>query len=118
MTLRLQDYMALTLKYVESEENVGDYSSLHPYKKLLKVIEVTHYVNFVVDCGTPNAMTPDVIKKIIENGKLLHQIKRLARQSNCYKLNKLLIFLVYHKNHNNIKHFLKTDSETNSTNCR
>ena len=68
------------MKYVESEHNVCYYSSRHPYKHLLKVKEVTHYVNFVCDDATPNALTIDVIKKTTKNYKLLHQVIKSARK--------------------------------------
>ena len=46
-----------------------------------------HYVNFIVDDATSNALTIDTIKKATKNDKLLHQVIKLARQNNCYKLN-------------------------------
>ena len=49
--------------------------------------------------------------KATKNDKLLRQVIKLARQSNCYKLNKPLNFLEYIENRNTFKHFLKTDSE-------
>ena len=72
----------------------------------------THCVNFVVVDATPNALTIDIIKKATKNHhKLLHQDIKLARQYNCFKLNKPLTFLNYTKSRNTIKHILKTDSE-------
>ena len=53
MTLRLQGY-TLVLKYVKSEQNVCEYWSHHPYKDLLIVKELTHYVNFDAADATPN----------------------------------------------------------------
>ena len=98
------------MKYVKSEDNVCGYSTRHPYKHLLKLKELMHYVNLVADDATRNALTID-IKKFTKNYKLLHQVKKLARQNNCYKLNKPLTFLVQIESCNNFKHFLKTDSE-------
>ena len=67
-------YKAVTfiLKYVENEENICDYSGFHPYKYLLKVKELIHYVNFVADVTTPNVLTIDIVKKATKNDKLLH----------------------------------------------
>ena len=88
-----------------------DYSSQHTYKDLLKVNEFIHYVNFVADHATPNRLTIHMIKKATKNDKLLHQLINLARQSNCYKLNKEWTFLRYIENRDTFKHFLKTYSE-------
>ena len=52
-----------------------------------------------------------ITKKTTQNYKLLHQLIKLARRNNCYKLNKTLTFLNYTENRNTFKHFLKTDSE-------
>ena len=38
-----------------------DYSNRHPYKDLLKLKELIHYVNFVVDDATPNVLTISII---------------------------------------------------------
>ena len=54
--------ITLILKYVKCKENLFDYSSRHLYKDLLKVKELIHYVNFVVDDVTPNALTVDIMK--------------------------------------------------------
>ena len=54
--------ITLILKYVKCKENLFDYSSRHLYKDLLKVNELIHYVNFVVDDVTPNALTVDIMK--------------------------------------------------------
>ena len=99
------------MKYVKSKESLCDYSSRYLYKDLLKVKELIHYVNFVADDATPNALTIDIIMKTTKNDKLLQQVIKLARQGNCYKLNKPLTFLEYIENHNTFNHFLKTDSE-------
>ena len=77
------------MKYVESKEDLSDYSNRHLYKDLLKVKELIHYVNFVADDATPNALIIDIIKEFTKNDKLLHQVIKLARQKNCYKLNPL-----------------------------
>ena len=103
--------MTLILKYIKNDENVCDYSNRHPYKDLLKLKELIHYVNFVVDDATPNVLTINIIQNFIKNNKLLYQVIKLARLNNCYKLNKPLSFLEYIDNCNNFKHFLKTDSE-------
>ena len=89
------------MKYGKIKQNVRDYSSWHPYKDLLKVKELIHYVNFVADDATANVLILDIIKKASKN----------ARENNCYKLNKPLTFLKYIENCNTFKHFLKTDSE-------
>ena len=47
-----------------------DYSSRHLYKDLLKVKELIHYINFVVDDVTPNALTVDIIMKATKDDKL------------------------------------------------
>ena len=62
-------YKAITLilKYVKSEQNACDYSSRHPDKDFLKVKALSHYVNFVADDATPNALTIDIIKKATKN---------------------------------------------------
>ena len=110
MTFRLQSYN-FNFKIVKSEENVCDYSSRHPYKDLLNFKKLVHYVNFVAYDATANALTIDIIKKFTKNDKLLHQAIKIARNNNCYKISKPLIFLEYIENHNNFKHFLKADSE-------
>ena len=97
------------MKYVKSEENICDYSSRHLYKDL-KFKEIIHYVHFIADDATAKALTID-IKKLTKIDKILHQVLKLARQNNCYKLNKPLTFLEYIQNCNNFKHFLKKDSE-------
>ena len=79
--------------------------------QILNAKELIHYVNFVGDDALPIALTIDIIMKATKNDKLLHQVIKLARQSNCYKPNKSLTFLEYIENRNTIKHFLKTDSE-------
>lgn len=56
---------------------------------------LVHYVNFGADDATPNVLTIDNIKKATAHDKLLHQVVKLARQNNFYKLNKLLNFLEY-----------------------
>ena len=101
------------MKYVKSDirQDVCDYPSRHLYKDLLKVKELTHYVNFVADDATPNALTIDIMKKATKNDKLLHQAIKLARQNNYYKFNKLLTSLKYIENRNTFKYFLKTYSE-------
>ena len=49
--------------------------------------------------------------KATKNDKFLHQIIKLARQNNSYKLNKPLTFPDYTEDCNTFKTFLKTDSE-------
>lgn len=95
------------MKYVQSEENICDYSSWHPYIDLLKFKELIHYVSFVADAATPNTLAIDIITKFTKNDQVLHQITKLALQNNCYKLNIPLILLEYVS----FKHFLKTDTE-------
>ena len=51
------------------------------------------------------------MKKFTKNDELFYQVIKLARQNNCYKLNKPLTFLKYIEDRNNFKHFLKTDYE-------
>ena len=89
---QIERAIALILEYVKSEENVCDYYGRHPYKDLLKVKELIHYVNFVADNATPNALTKN-LKIFTKNDKLLHEVIKLARQNNCYKLNNPLTFL-------------------------
>ena len=55
----------LILKYIKSEQNVCDYSSRHAYKDLLKVKELTPYVNFVAYDATLNALAKGIIEKAI-----------------------------------------------------
>ena len=62
--------ITLILKYVKCKENLFDYSSRHLYKDLLKVKELIHYINFVVDDVTPNALTVDIIMKATKDDKL------------------------------------------------
>ena len=99
------------MKYIKSKQNLCDFSSRHPYKDLLKVKLLAHYVNFVADGTTTNALTIDIIKKATKNDKLLHQVIKLARRNTCYKINKPLISLNYTKNLNTFKHFSKSDFE-------
>ena len=106
ITLRLQG-ITLILKYVKSE--LLQSISLD----LLKLKELTHYIIFVADNATPNALTIDIIKKATknQNQKLLHQVIKLTRRNNCCKLNRPLTLLSYTENRNTFKHFLKTDSK-------
>ena len=106
ITLRLQG-ITLILKYVKSE--LLQSISLD----LLKLKELTHYIIFVADNATPNALTIDIIKKATknQNQKLLHQVIKLTRRNNCCKLNRPLTLLSYTENRKTFKHFLKTDSK-------
>ena len=88
------------MKYVKSGDNICDYSSRHPYKDILKVEELIHYVNFVADDATPNALTKNILKIFTKNDKLLHPVIKLARKNNCYKFNKPLTFLEHIENRN------------------
>ena len=99
------------LKYVKSEQNVYDSNKRHPCKDLLKVEELIHYVSFVANGARPNVLTIDNIKKATKNHKLLHQVIKSARWSNCCELNKTLSFLDYNGNRNTLEYFLKTDSK-------
>ena len=110
MTLRWQGYN-LNFEILWKWGNWFDFSSRHPSKDLLKLKELIHDVNFVANHPTSNALTIDIIRKFTINDKILHQVIKFARQNNCYKLNKPLIFLEYIENRNNFKHFLKTDFE-------
>ena len=56
------------MQYVESKENVRDFSSRHRYKDL-KIKEFIYYVNFVADDATPNTLTIDITKKITKHSK-------------------------------------------------
>ena len=103
-TLRLQGYN-LIFKCVKSKENLCDYRSGHLYEDLLKVNELIHYANLVVDDATPKALTVDIFMKAAKNDKTLRQVIKLARQNNCYKLNKPLTFLEYIDKRNIFKHF-------------
>ena len=60
--------MTLILKYVKTTENVCDYCSQYPYKDL-KFKELIHYINFVADDATSNALITD-INKFSKNDKL------------------------------------------------
>ena len=96
----------MILKLVKNEENVHTFSiPVDILKKdLLKVKELMHHVNFHI-------RRTDFIKKATKHDKLLHQVIKLARQNNFYKLNKRLTFLEYIENRNASKYILKTDSE-------
>ena len=50
-------------------------------------------------------------RKAIKNDKLLHEVKKLTRQNNINKLNKLLAFLEEIEKLTTFKCFLKTNSE-------
>ena len=93
------------MKYFKKEENVCDYCNEHPCEDLLKFRESVHYVNFVADDATINALTIDITKKFTKNDKLLFQVIKLVIQNNCYKLNKLLAFLECNEDRINFKHF-------------
>ena len=77
-TLHLKSYNFI-LKHVKNEQNVYDPTKQHPNKDLLKVEELTHYVNFVANDTAPNVLTIGNIKKATKNQKLLHQVIKLAR---------------------------------------
>ena len=96
----------MILKLVNNQENVHTFSiPVDILKKdLLKVKQFMHYVNFHIRCT-------DFIKKATKHDKLLHQVIKLARQNDFYKLNKRLTFLEYIENRNASKYILKTDSE-------
>ena len=98
------------MKYVKSEENVCDYSSRHIYKDLLKFKEIIHYVNFVAHDATLN-WPYTLSRNSPKNDKFSHQVIKLVRQNDCYKLNEPLTLIENIENRNNFKHYLKTDSE-------
>ena len=50
----------------------------HPYKGILKLKALIHYVNFIANDTTTNALIIHVIKKF-KNDKLLHKVIKLAR---------------------------------------
>ena len=89
--------LCLILKYVTIPVDI--------FKDLLKL---KGSVIFVFDDATPKALTTYIIKKFTKNDKILHQVIKLAKQSNCYQLNVPLTFLEYIENRNK---FLKIDSE-------
>ena len=74
------------MKNVRSEGNVYQYFSRHSYKDLLKVKEGTHYVGFVADDATPNALTIVIIKKATKNHKLLRQVVKLEDETTVANL--------------------------------
>ena len=51
------------------------------------------------------------MKKFTKNDELFYQVKKLARQNNCYKLNKPSTFFKYIEGRNNFKYFFKTGYE-------
>ena len=67
------------MKYIKSEENVCDYSSLNPYKDLLKFKEIIHYVYFVADDATAKALTIDIIKKLTKNDTSSPKISKIEQ---------------------------------------
>ena len=92
--------ICLILKYVTIPVDI--------FKDFLELKESVHYVNFVADDATLNALTTDIIKKFTKNDKLLHRVIKLAKQNNGNKLNVPLTFLEYIENRNES---LKTDCE-------
>ena len=82
------------LKQPQIESNIINRMHGSPFTRLFwNTLKLIHYVNFVADDAMPNALTIDIIKKFTKNDKLLHQVMKLVRQNNSYKLNKPLTFL-------------------------
>ena len=70
------------VEYRPGKENVSDYTSRHPMPlqmctklELKTTKEVKRYVNYVVTCNTPNAVTKEQVQKATDEDPTLLSVK-------------------------------------------
>ena len=75
------------VEYRPGKENISDYTSRHPMplhecskSELRTTKEVRHYVNYVVTCSTPKAVTRDQVKDATEEDPALQALKKYINQ--------------------------------------
>ena len=83
---RMMDYDFI-VEYRPGKENISDYTSRHPMPlhecskfELRTTKEVRHYVNYVVTCSTPKAVTRDQVKDATEEDPALQALKKYINQ--------------------------------------
>ena len=83
---RMMDY-DFVVEYRPGKENISDYTSRHPMPlhecskfELRTTKEVRHYVNCVVTCSTPKAVTRDQVKDATEEDPALHALRKYINQ--------------------------------------
>ena len=83
---RMLDY-DLVVEYLPGKENISDYTSRHPMPisecskfELRTTKAVRHYVNYVVTCSTPKAVTRDQVKGATDEDPALQALKRCINQ--------------------------------------
>ena len=81
----MMDYY-FVVEYCPGKENKSDYTSRHPMPlhecskfELRTTKEVQHYVNYVVTCSTPKAVTRDQIKDATEEDPALQALKYINK---------------------------------------
>ena len=77
----------LVVEYRPGEENISDYTSQHPMPisecskfelRMTKVVQ--QYVNYVVTCSTPKAVTRDQVKGATDEDPVLQALRRCINQ--------------------------------------
>ena len=83
---RMMDYDFI-VEYRPGKENISDYTSRHPMPlhecskfELRTTKEVRHYVNYVVTCSTPKAVTRDQVKDATEEDPALQALNKYINQ--------------------------------------
>ena len=82
----MMDY-DFVVEYRPGKENISDYTSRHPMPlhkcskfKLRMTKEVRHYVNYIVSCDTPKAVTKEQVKESTDEDPALQALKRCIHQ--------------------------------------
>ena len=83
---RMMDY-DFVVEYRPGKENISDYTSRHPMPphecskfELRTTKEVRNYVNYVVTCSAPKAVTRDQVKNTTEEDPALQALKKYINQ--------------------------------------
>ena len=83
---RMMDY-DFVVEYRPGKENISDYTSRHPVSllecskfEMRTTKEVRHYVNYVVTCDTPKAVTRDQVKEATDEDPALVELKKCINQ--------------------------------------
>ena len=82
----MMDY-DFVVEYRPGKENISDYTSRHPMPlhecskfELRTTKEVRHYVNYIVSCDTPKAVTKEQVKESTDEDPALQALKRCIHQ--------------------------------------
>ena len=82
----MMDY-DFVVEYRPGKENISDYTSWHPVSllecskfEMRTTKEVRHYVNYVVTCNTPKAVTRDQVKEATDEDPALVELKKCINQ--------------------------------------